>query len=393
MPRRALTAASVGRIKPPRSGQVDHFDKGYPGLSLRVSYGGGKSWVFLYRIGGKLRRMTLGTYPAMGLAEARAAWREAREEVVAKRDPARKVERPSMIFSTVAEEWLRRDQAKNRSLHEIRRVVDRELISRWGDRSIADIHRRDVLDLLDALIDRGSPIMARRTHAHAHRLFGWAIKRGIIESNPAANMDRPPPSSRERVLTDDEIAQLWRAANQTELPFGPIFKLLLLTGARRMEIGGLRWSEIGDQEIILPGARTKNGIAHIIPLSAPAIAVIEQVPHISGTDFLFGVKPASGSWNRAKERLDAKIATTTPWRLHDIRRSVATGLQKLHIPLQVTEAVLGHTAGSRAGVVGIYQRHDYADEKRAALEAWGAHVMALVEGRAPGKVVPMRGTW
>jgi integrase len=158
-----------------------------------------------------------------------------------------------------------------------------------------------------------------------------------------------------------------------------VVKLLALTGARREEIGRLRWDEIRGDEIHLSGARTKNGEPHIIPLSKPALAVLDTVPHIAGAGFVFtagGDKPLN-SWGKAKERLD-KAAGIAPWRIHDIRRTVATGLQKLKVPLTVTEAVLGHTAGSRGGIVGIYQRHDYADEKRAALEAWGAHVMALV---------------
>jgi integrase len=158
---------------------------------------------------------------------------------------------------------------------------------------------------------------------------------------------------------------------------------LILTGARREEIGRLKRSEIINTVISLRGNRTKNGEPHDIPLSAPALGLLKDAPRIGNSDYIFttnGKTPISG-WSRAKSELD-KIAGVTDWRIHDLRRVVATGLQKLGTPLQVTEAVLGHISGSRAGVVGIYQRHNYANEKRAALDAWGKHVIGLVERTA-----------
>jgi integrase len=159
-----------------------------------------------------------------------------------------------------------------------------------------------------------------------------------------------------------------------------------LTGARREEIGGLQWSEVGEQEIILTGERTKNRQAHLIPLSFEAKAVLGRVPRIVGSPFLFGEKRSSGKWDHAKKRLDASMAELageggSAWRLHDLRRTVATGLQKLGANLQTIEAVLGHTSGSRSGVVGVYQRHSFDAEKRAALDAWGVHVTSLFESR------------
>jgi integrase len=206
-------------------------------------------------------------------------------------------------------------------------------------------------------------------------------------------MPRPAVAAkRERVLADDELEAVWRAAEQLGAPFGPAVQLLILTGARREEIGRLRWSEIQDGQICLSGDRTKNGQAHSIPLSVPALNIIGGIKRIDGSGFVFtfnGKNPIV-AWPKAKSRLD-QHARIAPWRIHDLRRTTATGLQKLGTGLQVTEAVLNHVSGSRGGIVGVYQRHDYADEKRAALEAWGAHVMALVEGRKPGKVLPMWG--
>lgn len=168
---------------------------------------------------------------------------------------------------------------------------------------------------------------------------------------------------------------------------------MILTGARREEIGALQWNEIADRQIRLSSARTKNGNPHTIPLSAPALTIIEGLPRIVGSTLVFttsGKTPISG-WSRAKVALDEKIAIPTPWRIHDLRRTVATGLQKLGISLQVIEAILGHVSGSRAGVVGTYQRHSFDDEKRAALEAWDAYVLALVERCNPEKPLPELG--
>jgi integrase len=373
-------------------------------MALRVSYGGGKSFVYFYRAGGRLRRMTLGTYPAMTLAGAREAWRKAREEAQAGRDPAKAKARPipSTDFESIARDWLKRDRGKttprkDRSARELQRIVERELVPAWGHRPIADLGRRDILDLIDGIADRGAIIMARRVQAVVHRLLKWSVARGVIEINHAAGLPKPGHEvRRDRVLTDAELTTLWKAATDLGWPYGDAIKLLILTGARRDEIGSLQWHEIDlpNAKIRLEGMRTKSGAPHLIPLSGPAIQILECVPRIAGCEFVFTMnsKRSVTGWANAKDKLDQRCCGFgTPWRIHDLRRSVATGLQKLGVTLRVIEAVLGHVSGSRAGVVGIYQRHSFDAEKAAALEAWGAHVTALIEGREPAKVLPMRG--
>jgi Arm DNA-binding domain/Phage integrase central domain len=265
-----LTDAAAGRLKPPPQGQVDYWDKQYPGLILRVSCGGRKAWNYVYRLKGKQRRMKLDIYPAMSVAEAHGAWRKVRDLVQAGRDPAKEGNgQGAADFASVFEEWLRRDQAKNKSAGVVRRYIERDVLPHWQHRLITEIGRRDCLDVIDALADRGKIIAARRLHGHLHRLFQWAIGRGILTVNPLTGVDKPGAEvKRERVLNDDELVKVWNAAKRMGWPYGPAFQLLALTGARRDEIGKLRWSEIDGGEIKLEGSRTKNGEPHVIPIRA-----------------------------------------------------------------------------------------------------------------------------
>jgi integrase len=359
---------------------VDIVDAGYRGLALRLSYAGSKSWCFFFHRQGKLHRMTLGQYPAMSLAEAREAWREARKTVQAGSDPRVRRQSTAKTFASVAEEWLKRDQDKNRTAGEVRRIVRKYLLPNLGDINVGEITKHDVLRITDALVDEGKPIMARRVHARLNRFFRWCVDdRDFLSANPIAGMRRPAiEKSRERVLSNKELAAIWRAANTMGFPFGPCTQLLVLTGARRSEITELRWSEIEGDRISLSPTRTKMGVAHIIPLAPKARSILDELPVINGSDLVFttnGKNPIRG-WSTAKQELD-RLSGVSDWHIHDLRRTVATGLQKLGIPLQVTESVLGHTSGSRAGVVGIYQRHDFLDEKRKALETWAKHVVAM----------------
>jgi integrase len=389
-----LTDAAVQRIKLPEKGkQTDWFDPTYPGLSLRVSWKGRKTWNYVYRIGGKPRRMTLDVYPRMTVAEAHEEWRKKSKLVRDGIDPGAKAASGGATdFRGVFEEWMQRDQGGNRSAGDVRRHLEKNVLPLWQARQIDGITRRDVLDVIDAIVDRDAVILARRIHSYLHRLFKWALGRGIIERNPIDGVEKPGSETRrDRVLTDAELVKVWNAADQVGAPYGNAIKLLILTGARREEIGALKWAEVEHDVVNLDGMRTKNGEPHTIPLSTPAMSVLQDTPRILDCDFAFtnnGKGPVA-NWGRVKTRLDA-IAKIKPWTIHDLRRTMATGLQKLGTPLQVTEACLNHTSGSRAGVVGIYQRHDFANEKRSALEAWGAHVMALVDGTIRGKVVAMR---
>jgi integrase len=377
--KRHLTSASVERIRPPKVGSLEVFDLGYPGLALRIGHGGSKTFEQFFRVGGKLRRETIGRWPAISLAEAREAWRKTREALAKGEDPTRQAKAPAMLFEVVAEEWLRRDQSKNKasSQYQVSRSLEVDLLPAWRGRRVDELTKRDVNELLDSIADRGAPIMARRVQAYVRRFFRWCIERDILKADPTAGMPRVGNGkSRERVLTDEELAKVWGAAQG---PYGAVVRMLALTGARREEIAQLRWSEIDGDTIKLEGSRTKTAVPHLIPLSAPAKALLDSMPRIVGCEYVFtisGTKPIT-AWSQPKIALDA-ASGVTGWRVHDLRRTVATGMQKFGVNLQTVESVLGHTSGSRSGVVGVYQRHDYAKEKRAALDAWGEHVIGLV---------------
>jgi integrase len=375
MPRKALTTISVERMRPPARGQVEVFDRGYPGLVLRVSYGGGKAWGVFYRYDGRLRRLTLGHYPAMTLAMARDAWRETRRLVAMGQDPAPAKIRTGDTVATVVADWLKRDKRDVRAstLYQIESAMRRDVLSVWGGRPIRTISKRDVHELLDGIVDRGAPGMARSVHAYLRSLFKWSVGRELIPVDPMAGIESPAAAGkRDRVLSDDELRRVWEVAGAD--PYGDLIKLLILTGARREEITQLRWTEIAGDTINLPAERTKTGELRLVPLSTQAVALLAGVKHAG--PFVFG---APKGWSKAKARIDAATRINESWVIHDLRRTVATGMQRLGVGLQVVEAVLGHT-GTRAGIVGVYQVHDYLGEKRAALELWGAHVSSLVGG-------------
>lgn len=413
MPKRNLNAAVVERLKPPATGQEDHFDQGYPGLALRTSYGGRKSWVFFYRLNGKQRRMKLGTWPSMSLAEARQAWRDARNEVEVGNDPAaKKLQAQRRLPDTVqivAEQFIERwHRPRNRTADEIARMFERHLYPIIGHREIKDIGRRDIIEVLDKAQEKGLSVGANRILANVRRLFGWAVERGVIENSPVTGIRAPAKEqARDRVLNDTELRAFLRGCSKVGEPFGTIFRLLLLTAQRREEVSSAAWVEMNlhDKLWCLPGERTKNGKPHDVPLSQSTLDLIMEIGTKDCSNLLFPARftrdyevnakerPASG-FGRAKSRLDAAMldelclmaeergddpqsVELVPWRLHDLRRTAASGMARLGVGIHVVEKLLNHTSGTFGGIVAVYQRHDFAVEKRAAVIAWSEFIDSL----------------
>ncbi len=404
-----LTSAGVARIK--ASGKrIEIADTQVRGLRLVVQPSGRKSWALRYRLAGKTAKFTLGSWPDLDVTDVRSEAVMALKQIAQGAHPlaARRTAEAYTVDSVVAD-WFKRDQDGNRTVEEVRRAFKKDILPAWGNRPIASITRPDVIAVLDAIADRGARVQTRRVHAYLHRLFRWSVGRGIIAANPVADLPKPGAEiPRDRILSDDELARVWRAASTLAYPFGPAFRLLILTGARRSEIVSLSWDEVDEEAgaIHLNGVRTKNGKPHSIPLSKPALTIVDGLPHIgrASNGYVFtttGRKPV-GTISKAKALLDELAAgidgagktldepeRIVPWRTHDLRRTVATNLQRLGTRLEVIEAVLGHVGGSRSGIVGVYQRYSFDDEARRALDAWGRRVTELVEGKKPAKVVPI----
>jgi integrase len=416
------------------------FDDGQRGLAVRVAASGGQTYLCQYTLHGHKWRVPLGSCSALSLSKAREAAAAIMGDVAKGRNPAvlrkeavaaerARRTRNRLTLRVLIGDWSRVHLASRRPSYAAEAV--RALHYAFADHlddAAEDLDRTAVVRALDALTRRRKrkdgdtghkskgAAMTGRTAAYGRAAFAWAVKRGALRGNPFADLPIAKSiAKRERVLSDTEIAEIWRAAGDAAPPYGTIIRLLILTGQRRGEIAGMSWNEISEDLTTwtLPAERTKNGVTHSVPLSAPVCDLIRGMlpreakeakralndwrargalvlPGAVGTPF--------AGWSKAKRALDAGIldarakaaatgtapAPLASWSVHDLRRTVATGLQRLGVRLEVTEAVLNHISGSRGGIAGVYQRHDRAAEKRAALDAWAAHVAAIVEGSPAG---------
>ncbi|HEY8009177.1 MAG TPA: site-specific integrase [Methylocella sp.] len=260
----------------------------------------------------------------------------------------------------------------------------------WSRRRLSEITTSDVHSLLDKIVERGSPVTANRTLASLRRLCSWAKGRKIITANPCDDIEAPATeTARDRILTDDELLAVWRASEAIGNPYVGFIRLLILTGARRSEIAGMRWSEIDIEKKLwtLPKERTKNKREHIVPLSDLAIDIIQHIPRIAGSDCVisFTGGPITGFYP-VKNRLDELMPGVPHWTLHDLRRTFASGLARLVIAIHVVEALLNHRSGVISGIAAVYNRHDYLPEKVAAMATWSNYVSALVSGQSASNV-------
>jgi integrase len=438
---KTLTSAAVLRLKPTRQ-RREVPDKGCPGLYLVIQPSGAKSWAMRYKRESKPVKLTLGTCDVTGgelegkpeigghltLPAARQVASEVRRQRALGRDPvaersaaklAAKVKESPTSFAAAARGyveqhcrnikgyrgWARTAKTLGLSYDADGRgaMVPGGLCERWADRPVAEIGEEDCFTAIDDALCTGIPGRGVRNNGLSSArqrdmakalggLFRWLKTKRKVRVNPMTGLARPEPSKkRERVLSDDELRRVWLACDEIGHPFGPIVKLLILTGQRVGEVRGLRRSEVDGETWTIPGERTKNKREHHVPLSKTAMAVLADALKRESRDLIFtttGSTPVSGL-SKMKQRLDGKVQLKEEWRLHDLRRTMATGLQRLGVALPVTEAVLNHVSGSRGGIVGLYQRHDYAEEKRKAIEGWSHFVDALVAGKTR-VVVPLK---
>jgi len=393
-----FTDAAIRKLAPDPARRREIRDQQTEGLVLRITPQGQKSWSVLFRVAGAgdagmrgpLRRVTLGAYPLIGLAEAR-------ERALKVLDAADRGEDPDTSRNLALKAQKAREEAQRAQDERLIRSVIERFIAvyakvntvkwkdtqflletyvapNWGDKPIDEITRADAHRLIDQFVAQDRAGIAREVRKHLTRLFNWAVDRDILKANPLSGMERPEIAyrPRERTLTMAELTAIWRAAPAMGYPFGPILRLLILSGQRKTEISCARWAwvraDISALEIPSDFYKTKR--PQVVPITPQMRAVLDGLPRFSIDEFLFttsaGAKPVSG-FSKAKERID-KLSGVADWTIHDIRRTVATEMARLSIAQEHIERVLGHVI---PGVAGTYNRYSYLDEKRAALEKWG----------------------
>jgi integrase len=430
-----LTKTSVEAISPGPQ-DVYGWDTELPRFGVRVTPAKSRIYLVQYRakpapgLPPKTRRITIGDHGGVWTLDlARGEAKRILASVDLGRDPfadrasdrtarhlaqvaeaERKLEeaaRQRDNFKAVAERYIELRLSDTRSGAETARLIRFDAEPAWASRHIGDLTRADVADLLDRISKR-SPAVSRATYAALRGLFSWCLDRDLIRASPCHSVTAPArPEARDRVLGDSEIRAVWRACGDLNYPFGPLIRLLLLTGQRRAEVGGMTWAEIDLKAAIwrIPKERAKNGKAHEVDLSPQAVAILESIHRISPYVFPGRNAPARktlrstgvveqcvSGFSATKRRLDELVdvgwmnldpkpdRVVLPWRLHDLRRTAATGMAGMGFAPHVVERVLNHVSGAQSGLVGVYQRHEYRVERTAALTAWGSRVEAIVNG-------------
>jgi integrase len=389
MPSQRLTDKGILGLKAPRAGQFDVWDSLVLGLGMRV---GKKTKTFFVgtRINGKYQRFTLKpSYPAIDLATARKRAREIIADAQAGIGPeVRKKSEAKNTFGAVCESFMQDYAQAHRSRRDMQRKINRDLAV-WHDRPIASITRAEIKELLRVKA-RTAKIAANRLKSLISKIFVWALKEEIIDANPATLLDPPggKEESRDRNLSEDEIRKAWAAFDKMPYPYGPTFKMLLLTGQRRSEVGGLRWSEISDEGWRLPNERAKTGKGHLVPLSSLAREILADLPQRG--DCVFGATSRKDTppqrWSKAKAKAD-QLANIAEWHTHDLRRTFATQMRSIGVDRLVVSKLLNQAEG---GVTRIYDRYSADPEKAAAMERWASRLREITSGEPVDRVVQMR---
>ena len=394
-----LDARTVAALKLDGKKDLIVFDD-MPGFGHRLRLGAGgkvlRSWIVQYRRAGGTRRITLGPADVLSAEQARSAAKKILGRVALGEDPqGDRIERRGkdrLTVGAVVADYLdlKKDDVRPRTLAGMTRYLA-EYSKPLHTMPIDVVSRKDVASRLVAITRGHGSVVAARARAALSAFFAWAMREGLCEQNPCIGTNRPKENpARDRVLSDAELAAIWRACGDDD--HGRIVRLLILTGCRRAEVGGLAWSEIDDAGTwTLPKARSKNGRGHSLPLPPAALRIVEGVPRMVGRDQLFGTRSPSGfsAWDLRKGELDERSGVTD-WTHHDLRRTVATKMADIGIQPHIIEAVLNHYGGHRAGVAGIYNRSAYEREVRNALVLWSDYVRSLVEDGASKRILAFK---
>jgi integrase len=376
------------------------FDDKFPRFGVRVrKLAGGKisrTYVYQYKLGGKTRRMLCGAVGVVGAVDARKIAKGFEIKLLSNADPAAerrqlRVHQGHTLGEAVDQYFAAIESRSRENTLRNKRQYLGERWKKFRDRPLDEITPREVSEHLIKIAEETGPSAANRARACLSAFYVWARKRHMCSANPTLDTERAQENApRERALSDQEIASLWKATEGGG-DYEQIVRLLLLTGCRVREISELQWNEIDLEANALTIAkeRSKNGNAHLVPLGAKAAAILRSRQRYATNVFGRG-KRGFNSHSFAKRPLDEKLQFKDPWTLHDLRRTIATGLQRLGVRLEVTERVLNHTGAARTGVAGVYHLHDYKDEKRAALEAWENHIRVCVAQASGENVTPLR---
>lgn len=352
-----------------------------PGLHLRVTGKGTKTFTAMIRVNGRLQRRTIGRYPRLSLAEARAQTLQmlrVAAEGVDPRQPKQEVD-ATLTYAELVQDYYDLHLKPNaRSCDDIKASLTKHpALRQLLTRPAAGIVKRDIVTGIDAIVARGTPQAAVNILRRLKMLFNWAVERDILPANPC-NGIRPPVRTveRDRVLTDQEIAAVWAASHELPAPYGQMYRMFLLTGQRRSEVATMRWSEVTGDVWLIPREKVKKDRPHAVPLSATAAATLASLPRYGKDAFVFtttGGKSASSNFAKVKAEMD-RLSGVSGWTIHDIRRTVRSKLAELGVPREVARKVMNHEDGK---VDRIYNRHEYLAEKREALELWESELRVL----------------
>jgi integrase len=389
--RRKLTPAFCSKaLCEPRKDRTLYWDAELKGFGLQVTAAGKRTCVIQYRAGRKSRRMAIGGLDVLGLQAARKEAKKRLGEVAKGGDPlaTRREEKASAsnTLKSVADEYFRRERARVRSMDNRAATFARLIFPELGSQPIDKIRRDDITRLLDSIEDANGPMMARKVLSYLRRLFRWHTGRTTDFLSPIVpGMSRPNSKPRERILSDDELRAVWRAAEAHGGPFGYLVRFIILTATRRMEAAAMTWRELDGDRWTIPAVRYKTGTNHVIPLPKAGKVVLKQIPNLGAFVFTNDGRTPIGGISRLKADFD-EACGVTGWVLHDLRRTARSLMSRAGIPSDHAERALGHVIG---GVRATYDKYQYLDEKRRAFEALAAQIERIVNPRE--NVMPLRG--
>ena len=383
--KKKLTDKTLRGLKA-ESTAVDYWDEMLPGFGVRVGTTGVKSFFAGVYVNGKYRRITLGRYDILSLVDARTKAKAIMADAHGGIGPELRKKRDEKgTFGAVAQAFMQDYAKDHRTRKEYQRKIDVELAA-WHDRQIADIRRADIKELVRVKA-RTAPIAANRLLSIISKIFNWAVKEELVESSPAIQIDRPgKETERERSLSAEEIKLVWAALDKLNYPWGPIYKFLLVTGQRRGEVAGMRWSEINGEGWKLPGERAKKGKGHLVPLSSLAREILDGVPQIGELVFRANTDTPLQGFEKATARVKNLTGPMEHWYIHDLRRTFATHMRSLGVDRLVVSKLLNHAEG---GVTKIYDRWAADPEKTAAMERWANRLREIISGAPASNVVQM----